>query len=95
MKVYLGDVGTVFRVSVGVDLTDATDTVIKVKKPDNTEHEWTASVESPASAGIIVYTADADDINQAGTWYFQSLITFPDGEFSGDTVSIIVYNEYK
>lgn len=94
-KIYIGDYGTIFRVSTGADLTDASAAKMKIKKPDNTEIEWTADIDAPASDGIISYTTLDGDLDSAGVWSLQSLITFPSGVWSGDTVTFTVYTEYK
>jgi len=93
MKIYLSDTGTVFRVSVGVDLTDATYVGIKLKKPSGATLDLEADIEAPATNGIIVYTI-TNELDQAGTWTLQSSTVFPDGEWSGDSVSFIVYEAY-
>lgn len=54
----------------GIPLTGATVTKIKYQKPDGTKGEWTASVNGTS----LQYDADNDDIDQAGTWQFQSYV---------------------
>ena len=43
-KVYMGDAGTVILLNCGVDISEATTTQIKVKKPDNSVEVWDAEI---------------------------------------------------
>jgi len=45
IKVYMGDTGITILLNCGMDLTGSTVTQIKMKKPDNSEHIFTASIQ--------------------------------------------------
>ena len=89
-KVYDGDIGTTFKVSTGIDLTSATAQVIEYKKPDGTYGTWTASIESPATAGVIYYKTIA--VLTKGTWTIQAKVTFGTDVFYGESVTFTVYD---
>ncbi len=68
----VGTIGAKITVDCSIDITVATVRKIIYKKPDGTSGEWTAAEESSTS---ISYTTDsADDLDQAGTWYFESYV---------------------
>lgn len=64
-----------------VDLTDLeTCTFILLspgEEPTRTEH--TGEVQSPATAGIVTYHTEAEDLFVAGTWKLQVRLQFEDG----------------
>lgn len=93
-KVYVGDIGTLIKLSTGVNLTDATDQSIFYKKPGGTEIEKAALVESPASSGIIYFTLADGDFDEAGEYKFQAWVEFPSGEWYGETATLTVYSRY-
>jgi len=90
-KVYVGEVGLKIKVNTGVDLTNATSTLILVEKPDGTKVDWTATIED-ASNGIIYYETQSGDLNQSGIYYIQAKVTFSDGDtLFGERAELIVY----
>jgi len=94
-KIYIDDVGTKFIIDTGVDLTNATVTKLKLKKPDGSIVEWVASIEGDAKNGKISYATQAGDINLAGIWQLQSYIEFSYLKYNGETVNFIVYEQWK
>lgn len=59
----------------GLAMSTATSAVITYRKPDKTESSWKATVDNVA--GTVSYSAIAEDIDQAGTWLLQPVVTFP------------------
>jgi hypothetical protein len=59
----------------GVAMSTATSAVINYRKPDKSEASWTGTVDN--AAGTVSYSAIAADIDQAGTWLLQPVVTFP------------------
>jgi len=92
-KVYLDAVGTVIRLNMGADVSDATAVVLNVYKPSGTEDEWTAAVDGSDDEAI-VYTTVEDDLDEVGEYMIQPLLTFAAIELLGDTVRMVVHPPY-
>jgi hypothetical protein len=89
-KVYKNSVGVDIIVSTGIDLTNATSTVFRVRKPSETEVTWNATVVD-ATNGILRYTTTTNDLNEAGVYYLQPLVTFTNRILYGKTATFEVY----
>ena len=95
-KLYTGDVGIVFRVSTGTDLSAATLTKLKVQQPDGTEVNWTATVYGSAADGVLTYTSDSDDFPEDGNYKLQAYVEQTGGaKLYGETASFDVYDPYN
>jgi hypothetical protein len=90
-KIYVGDIGTVIDLDCGVDITSATDQKIKVKKPDDTEEDWTASIQGTDTLRHVVTSGEFD---QAGRYYFQAYIASPTWTGKGETVEKEVFAKF-
>lgn len=88
---YIGEIGTVITVDCGEDISAATNTKFKVKKPDGTEIEWSASIYN---TNYLQYTTINSDLNQYGEYIIQSSLTISGWTGLGDADSFIIYNEY-
>jgi len=65
--------------TVSQDITGATLLLIKYKKPDGTEGQWTAT-SSDDSNGVIYYDVTlGNEIDQSGRWIIWAYVTFSDG----------------
>lgn len=97
-KIYVGDIGVVFRVSTGIDLTAATVTKLKISCPSGTEVERTATVYGTAANGVLTYTSTASDLTEAGIYRLQAYVELGadgvDGKFYGETATFMVYDRY-
>ena len=91
-KHYKDAVGVDIILDCGADITGATDTKIKVEKPDGTEVEWAATIYN---SNYLKYTTVADDLDQEGVYKMQAYLTLSGFTGAGDTVSVRVYDEYK
>lgn len=92
-KIYLNQSSLRIQLTTLVDITGATETLIKYKKPSGTTGEWTATVEAVGD-GIIYYDLTGDELDEIGTWTFWAYVTFADTrEAPGEPVKIIVYSE--
>jgi hypothetical protein len=89
-NVFVGTVGLRIRVTLGIDLSGAGTAKIKYKKPDDTEGEWTATVEN-ATVGIINYVTVPGDLDVPGTWHLNG-VWDPDGDdyFVGATACLSI-----
>lgn len=86
-EVYIGDEGTTFVLDCGQDISDATVRKIKVRKPDGTEVDWTATA---SGSNAIQYSTGSTDLNLAGKWKLQAYIEMPGWKGLGNTCVIDV-----
>lgn len=93
-KIYEGDIGTIFEVDVGEDLTSANVTDLKVRKPDGTDHTWVGSVNGSINTQID-YTITVDDLDQNGIYRFQSYVEFSAWVGRGETVEFTAYGVFE
>lgn len=91
-KYYTGDVGTDIILDCGEDITGATATKIKYKKPDNSTGEWIAGVYN---INYLKYTIQSGDLDQAGLWKFQVSLTLGSWSGLGETAEQIIYAAYE
>ena len=89
---YVGEVGTVITVDCGSDISGATGTILKVRKPDGTEVEWTATIYD---SNYLRYTTVAGDFNKAGTYHVQAHLTLAGWTGHGETAEFPIYEEYE
>ncbi len=89
---YKGDVGTLLRVSVGTDISDATTVRLYITKPDATTDTWVGSVSDCGKE--IWYTILSGDWDQAGEYLLQSYVVTSGGNWYGDTVAFIVTDTF-
>ena len=88
MSLHTGDIGTVIQYDTLEDISDGTVFKLKYTKPDDTTGEWTGSL---LGTRIVQYTtADADDLDQAGTWELQAYVETPSGKWHSDIKTFIV-----
>jgi hypothetical protein len=87
-KPYVGDVGTIIRVDVGVNLfnviiNDDPQPRFEVTKPGGTVVVWPATVEGAPISGILFYEVTDDDFDVEGEYKLQPIIKFADGSHAG------------
>ena len=96
-EIHVGDVGTVFRVTlydcdVIVDLTGYNSVQIKLQKPDETVDTHTATIyQNDPTLGIIEYITQAGDLDQDGLWQIQGYVDIPTWTGHSDTEKFKVY----
>ncbi len=88
-KMYVGDIGTEFIVDCGSDLTGATTTDLRVKKPDGTVETWAAAIYN---TNYLKYTIVSGDLDQEGEYELQSYVVLPSWTGRGETVEFTVYS---
>lgn len=91
-KYYIGDIGTEILVDCGCDITGATLTRFVVKKPDNTEVEWTAIIEG---TNYLKYTVITGDFSVAGKYSLQVALTLTGWTGHGETTYFDIYDFFK
>jgi len=97
-KVYLGDVGTILKITTGYNfLTDSSATCeLKVMRPgDSTAQTWGATISSTpseAQSGIVRHIIDTTNLAGSGTYRIQSLVHAGDGtnQWYGNVASFII-----
>jgi len=80
-------------VSVSIDITGATTSLIKYIKPSGDTGSFTATV-TDIPTGELTYDVQPDDLDQYGNWIFWAHITYSDDQVSvGEPTRIHVYKE--
>jgi len=92
-KIYQDDVGTVFEVDVGDDLSSATTTDLKVRKPDGTTTTWTGTKDGVVNSQIN-YTIVEDDLDQVGEYLLQAYVVTPTWTGRGETAAFVVSSSF-
>lgn len=83
------------ELTMNIDITGASEHIIKFIKPDNSEGEFAATIKE-AENGILQYDVNPDgtDIDQAGKWIFWAYVVLSDGRsIPGEAVSQMIYKE--
>jgi len=86
----IGDIGTVFRVTIVddtediIDISTATTTEVRFEKPDKTFVDKAASFTTDGVDGVIQYVTVVNDIDVAGKWRIQAYIITPVGEWRSE-----------
>lgn len=91
-KYYVNDIGTEIVVDTGVDISTATTTTMKVKKPDGTLVEWDATIVGLTKLRYVVI---AGDWNIKGKYSLQAYVEMPTFEGRGDTVVFEIFDSFK
>ena len=83
----------------GADLTNVTAQVFKYEKPNGDRGQFTnnATVDSPATSGLLSLTIDANELDQAGgeqnPWIIWAYVTDTNGSYPGTIIKVPVYEE--
>jgi len=91
MKIFKGDIGTKFIVSVGADLSSVVSHKLNIFKPDKSTVEWDTVIEGNPADGKISYIVKEGDLNLAGLYKGHAFINFGDSQFTGDVFQFIVF----
>lgn len=101
-KHYLGESGTSLILDTGILVGSANFKYINYRKPDGLTGTWSASFYSSYSqiAGAVGtyflnHTLVATDLDTPGKWRFQSSIGAIDGTWLGETVEILIYDDFE
>lgn len=92
-KLFLNDVGHVFTVYTGVDLSSINTVTLEVLKPlEASNVTWVASITT-AGSGEINYIVQSGDLDTVGIWEAQAYIWKSDTSyFHGDTFNFEVFS---
>ena len=87
-RIFKGDVGVDLRVDTKIDLTGASQTTLKVRKPNKREVEWTATT----SGTELRYTTASGDFDVAGVYRICAYVEFgAASKHTGETAELTVY----
>ncbi len=91
-KIYKGDVGTLFIVDCGTDISSATIKKIKFKLPDGSVVDRTGII---SGTNFLNYNLVAEDTLISGNVSAQAYIETPAGKWSGETFYFEIYDYYE
>ena len=81
-EIHVRDIGTVFKVRIidestdaAIDISDATTKEIKFKNPNGTSATQTATFTTDGTDGYIEYTTVANDLDLHGSWQLQGFVS--------------------
>lgn len=96
-KVFVGDVGTSFQVTVRdengavVDVSLSPSLLLIFKKPDGTNLTKTAQRVNDGTDGLIRYVTEEGDIDQPGKWLLQGYVEKGNAKLYTDVHEFRVY----
>lgn len=93
-KIYVGQIGVVFTFDTdataqGIDLSAASTVEINYRKPDDITGSWTGTVNVDE---VSYTTTTADDLDQAGPWYFQVHVVGTGYDALGESSKYVIYD---
>lgn len=95
-EIHVGDVGTVFEVTVqengvALNISTATTKQILLRKPDGTVLTKSAAFVTNGTDGKISYTTIAGDLSSEGQWKIQAYIVLTTGSWHSDAQRFDVF----
>lgn len=94
-KIFVGDIGVTFRVYAGIDISNATSIVMRVKKPNSALVAWTATVAEDNNY-YAVYKTVEDDLDLEGDWLLSLEVTTPTIDLiKGESAEFKVYTQFE
>ncbi|NOR85392.1 hypothetical protein GQ473_04685 [archaeon] len=91
-KHYVDDIGTIITVNCVEDISAATTTEFKIKKPDGSITIWPAVVYNST---YMRYTTISGDFDTPGVYILQSHVILPTWQGLGDSAEFTIYQSYK
>ena len=87
MAIFVGDIGTVITIDVGVDISSGSAYKIVYRKPSGATGVWTGSLSGTTA---VTYTVLTGDFDEEGDWKFQAHVVLPawEGYSATETVAI-------
>lgn len=100
-EIHLGDIGTIFRVTLYDKACDGTSAVLDIsgattlemifKAPSGAKTTQTATLTGDGTDGQLEYVTVADDLDEVGEWKIQVYVVFPSGSWRSDIGKFTVY----
>jgi len=100
-EVHVGDIGTEIRLVVYnqddslSNLSLSTETLFWITKPNGTVLEVTADLYSDGTDGILTYTTIDGDIDVAGAYKVQAVVSFSSGVYHSSVQTFRVYGNLR
>jgi hypothetical protein len=92
-KIYIGQTKLDLVTRVGQDITGATTTLLKFRKPTGTTGSFAPTITN-AARGEVTHSVGASDLDVVGSWVFWAYVVFSDGKIGiGTTFTVVVSNE--
>ena len=89
-KIYVGQTALTIELATGVSLSGSS-VYVRYKKPNGDTGQWDATITGDT---IVKYSAQVDDIDQAGEWTFWSKVVFGDSTWApGEPIKETIYEE--
>ncbi len=79
------------KLDTKIDLSDATNPEIHWRKPDGTSGEWSGTIDGE----YVTYNTQTSDIEDAGVWAFQAVVTDSGNLVKGSIVKKNFQNPIK
>jgi len=95
IKHYLNEIGTQIIIDCGQDISTSTTSIFKVRKPDGTLVDWTATVTTiDTLPNYLSYYTQLNDFDQIGMYSIQPYIVLPTWTGRGETVNFNVLGNF-
>jgi len=92
-NIYVDDIGTILRLDIDEDLTDASTTEIRYKKPDGSTGVWVAT-KSSTHDNCIEYIMQSGDMNLEGQYKVYAYLVFPTWRGRGEIATFVVEDNF-
>ncbi len=93
-KLFKNNIGVLIRVYAGVDISDTTSVIMKIRKPSGTIAQWTATVDVNNGFYANYYTV-ANDLNEVGEYFISlNIVTTDNKTITGQTDTFMVYDQF-
>jgi hypothetical protein len=94
-KIFVGDIGILFRVYAKIDLSTVSSIIMNVKKGDGSTVSWTAAKALDNNYQAEYYSIDGD-LNVAGIYQLSLTVTLANGyKYIGETAEFSVYDQFN
>lgn len=95
-KIYVGD-NPLVKLDCVSDITGASGTLIKYRKPSGIENEWAATITNDTETGLgryLTYQTIVTDLDESGDWRFQAFLTVSGWIGRGETAIKRIYSKF-
>lgn len=93
-RIFKNQTALTLKLDTKIDLTSATNVWMKYIKPSGVTGIWNATIDSPATAGIISHIIAAGELNESCEWTRWAYIEIGGTKYApGDAVTFTVYEE--
>ena len=94
IKLFKDNIGVVFRAYAGIDISNATSIILRVRKPSATKQAWTSSLASDNNY-YATYSTVSGDLNETGEYLISLEVITVDGRtVTGKSDSFVVYDQF-